>query len=108
MSIDYSSLCHPVEKSVDYMAILIAGEALLLVVVVAKLAYDIWNYQKTGEMPWMARIICCMGGGGGNGNSGDAKDMCCCCFRSNNNKSRFDKQNVVYLESSVLESVRSL
>ena len=49
-------MCQP--QTVDYMLILAVAEAVLLVGVVANLAYDAWHYHKTGEMPWLARNIC--------------------------------------------------
>lgn len=40
------------------MSVLVVVEVVLLVIVLAKLAFDVWHYHKTGEMPWLARNIC--------------------------------------------------
>ncbi len=57
ISADYLALCQP-ESAVDYLTVIVACEVVLLVAVLAKLAYDAWHYHKTGEMPWLARNIC--------------------------------------------------
>ena len=67
ISADYAAMCQP--ESIDYMWFVIAIEAVLLVVVLAKLGYDVWHYYKTGEMPWLANYICL-----GLGYSGEGRE----------------------------------
>ena len=56
ISADYEGMCGQPE-STDYLMVLIGLEAALLFIILAKLAYDVWNYHRTGEMPWLARNI---------------------------------------------------
>ena len=56
ISADYVSLCTP--EQMDLMIWLVVAELILIVLVLSKLAYDVWHYQRTGEMPWLARNIC--------------------------------------------------
>ena len=56
ISADYDSLCTP--ERLDLMTGLVVAELFLLTLVLSKLAYDVWHYQRTGEMPWLARNIC--------------------------------------------------
>ena len=46
------------EEPFDYMIIVIAIEATLLVIVLAKLGIDCIRYNRTGELPWVARHCC--------------------------------------------------
>ena len=55
---DISYYCDSEVLSVDYMVCIIAIEALLLVLVLSKLAFDTVNYRRTGELPWLARHCC--------------------------------------------------
>ena len=73
ISTDYAAMCQP--ESIDYMWIVIAVEAVLLVAVLAKLGYDVWHYYKTGEMPWLANYICL--GLGYSGEGSDGNDVEC-------------------------------
>lgn len=57
IKLDYNSLCTD-DSGVDYMVILIVVEVLLLTLILSKLSYDIWQYRRTGELPWLARHIC--------------------------------------------------
>ena len=57
VSFDYNALC-PIETGVDYMAILVVFEVVLLALILTKLTYDVWQYRRTGELPWLARHIC--------------------------------------------------
>ena len=57
ISIDVASYCE-VKPAVDYMVCIIVTEAVLLVLVLSKLAYDVWHYHNTGELPWLARHTC--------------------------------------------------
>ena len=57
VSFDYNSLC-PVETGIDYMAILVVFEVILLAIILSKLSYDVLQYRRTGELPWLARHIC--------------------------------------------------
>ena len=40
------------------MAILVVVEVLLLAIILSKLSYDVLQYRRTGELPWLARHIC--------------------------------------------------
>ena len=40
------------------MTVLVIVEVILLVIIFSKLAYDVRNYNQTGELPWIARHIC--------------------------------------------------
>ena len=40
------------------MTILVVVEAVLLVLVSFKLLYDYRHYNRTGELPWLARSVC--------------------------------------------------
>ena len=40
------------------MTILIIVEIILLILVFSKLAYDVRHYNRTGELPWLARHLC--------------------------------------------------
>lgn len=81
ISIDVASYCE-VKPAVDYMVVIIAIEVILLVIVLSKLAYDIWIYRRTGEMPWLAKHICISyvsmkdgaGNAGGRGSSRDSNN----------------------------------
>ncbi len=42
----------PIETGVDYMAILVVFEVVLLALILTKLSYDVWQYRRTGELPW--------------------------------------------------------
>ena len=44
MSFDYNSMC-AVDTGVDYMAILVVFEVVLLAVILTKLSYDVWQYR---------------------------------------------------------------
>jgi hypothetical protein len=57
MKLDYNDLCSN-ESGIDYMVIVIVVEVILLIIIVFKLAYDVQHYNKTGELPWLARHIC--------------------------------------------------
>ena len=57
VSFDYNAFC-PTEIGIDYMAILVVVEVLLLAVILSKLSYDVLQYRRTGELPWLARHIC--------------------------------------------------
>lgn len=55
LKLDYNDLC---SSSIDHMTILIVFEVILLILIVAKLGYDVRHYNQTGELPWLARHIC--------------------------------------------------
>ena len=55
---DISYHCDNEDTSVDYMVCVIAVEAILLVLVLSKLAFDCYNYRRTGQLPWLARHCC--------------------------------------------------
>ena len=40
------------------MAILVVFEVVLLAIILSKLSYDVLQYRRTGELPWLARHIC--------------------------------------------------
>jgi hypothetical protein len=40
------------------MAIIIVFEVFLLAIILTKLTYDVFQYRRTGELPWLARHIC--------------------------------------------------
>ena len=51
-------LCSTKQGEIDYMTILIVVEIILLILVFSKLAYDVRHYNRTGELPWLARHLC--------------------------------------------------
>lgn len=55
--LDYNDLCTNA-SGIDYMAVLIVIEVFLLVLIFSKLGYDVRHYNRTGELPWLARHIC--------------------------------------------------
>ncbi len=57
LTLDYNDLCLT-PSGIDHMTIVIVSEVLLLVLVIGKLAYDVRQYNQTGELPWLARHIC--------------------------------------------------
>ena len=59
ISADYEALCRP--AGIDYMSFIVALEAILLVLILSKLGYDMYHYRKTGELPWLARASVCLG-----------------------------------------------
>eukprot|EP00096_Caligus_rogercresseyi_P009563 TRINITY_DN3263_c0_g2_i3.p1 TRINITY_DN3263_c0_g2~~TRINITY_DN3263_c0_g2_i3.p1 ORF type:complete len:547 (+),score=-2.82 TRINITY_DN3263_c0_g2_i3:260-1900(+) len=52
IQIDYAQFC---ETSFDYMWIVIFGESFLLILVLSRLTYDVINYRRSGELPWLAK-----------------------------------------------------
>ncbi|XP_040568947.1 protein singed wings 2 isoform X2 [Lepeophtheirus salmonis] len=52
IQIDYTQFC---ETSIDYMWIVIVGELILLILVLSRLTYDVINYRRSGELPWLAK-----------------------------------------------------
>ena len=57
ISLKYSDLCAP-REGIDKMVVLVVIEVILLVIAISKLIYDIRHYNRTGELPWLARHIC--------------------------------------------------
>eukprot|EP00094_Tigriopus_californicus_P008966 TCALIF_08641-PA protein Name:"Similar to hfw Protein halfway (Drosophila pseudoobscura pseudoobscura)" AED:0.11 eAED:0.11 QI:0/0.85/0.87/0.87/0.42/0.62/8/66/414 len=56
VSARYLELCTP--HHVDYLLWITILEAILLLLVCSKLIYDIVQYRRTGQLPWLARILC--------------------------------------------------
>ncbi|CAB4054655.1 unnamed protein product [Lepeophtheirus salmonis] len=55
IQIDYTQFC---ETNIDYMWIVIVGELILLILVLSRLTYDVINYRRSGELPWLAKTYC--------------------------------------------------
>ena len=86
---DTERVCRP--YSPDYMSWVIAIEIFFLLVVLTKLIFDIWHYNRTGQMPWLARHLC-LGvsntetlRNGGKSERGKKGLLCCCCNRDDEN-----------------------
>eukprot|EP00095_Tigriopus_kingsejongensis_P002858 maker-scaffold52_size450388-snap-gene-0.12 protein:Tk02858 transcript:maker-scaffold52_size450388-snap-gene-0.12-mRNA-1 annotation:"protein singed wings 2 isoform x1" len=56
VSAKYVELCTP--HHVDYLLWITILEAILLVLVCSKLIYDVLQYRRTGQLPWLARALC--------------------------------------------------
>lgn len=57
VSFDYNAMC-PIDTETDYMTILVVFEVVLLFIILSKLTYDVVQYRRNGELPWLARHIC--------------------------------------------------
>lgn len=56
VSARYLELCTP--HHFDYLLWITILEAILLLLVCSKLIYDIVQYRRTGQLPWLARMLC--------------------------------------------------
>ena len=106
ISADYAAMCQP--ESIDYMWFVIAVEALLLVVVLAKLGYDVWHYYKTGEMPWLANYICLGLGYSGEGGTGMIHYVLCLMWNASQYLTQFRRRCPKFPHGLLLRRRREL
>ena len=55
ISADYQSICEPEDP--DLMLLVVLIEVILLIALASKLIYDVLQYNKTGELPWIAKFL---------------------------------------------------
>jgi len=59
----YDNFCHT-DVYIDATMIIVIFEVVLLILIICKLIYDVRHYNRTGELPWLARHISPYGSGG--------------------------------------------
>lgn len=55
ISADYQTICEPEDP--DFMIFVVFIEVVLLIALASKLIYDVLQYNKTGELPWIAKFL---------------------------------------------------
>ncbi|MCH1923093.1 hypothetical protein L9G15_27155, partial [Shewanella sp. A3A] len=51
IDIDPSRVCNPEKDFTEYIYLIIAGEILLLLLLVSKVTYDYWVFKSSGYLP---------------------------------------------------------
>ena len=71
-ALKYEKFCQS-DVDIDATMIIVICEVALLIMIICKLIYDVRHYNRTGELPWLARHISPYG---------------CCCFSFSSLKSQ--------------------
>ena len=80
-ALKYEKFCQS-DVDIDATMIIVICEVALLIMIICKLIYDVRHYNRTGELPWLARHISPYG---------------CCCFSFSSLKSAANQNTVVVL-----------
>jgi hypothetical protein len=54
MDLDHNKVCSYPRVWTDYINYIIAGEVVLLLLLISKVSYDYWVFRTAGYLPWPA------------------------------------------------------